>query len=516
MRSNTKDKLRELKEELWFNYRPLCLVLLFLVLGCVFGFYIHKNMVISIVLFVVIAIIVIFISIWRKKIKYFLIPLIAFAAGVSAYSIVAYQFNKGVTQTPNTIQLRIYSVGQVKNGAVLINGDSCEFDGKKISDNITVNLYDNTNEFENIEIGAVITIKPSKFEHRSIEYNDLPSAYAHGKKLKYFATAKVDTMEYKYTDKTFVEKIKLKIKDNLANGLSNENVEVAYSALFGDKSDMSTTQYSAFRLSGVAHLLAVSGLHVGIVVAVLCKFLSLIRVKRWLKVGVVSVVLTLYMYICGFSVSVVRASIMSIMALLAPLFFRQYDPLSSVSLSGIVLFFINPLYVFDVGALMSFSCVFGIILLAKPIKSILSKTRLPKSVVDGLSISIAVMISLMIIQAYFFKTLNIISIIANVLIVPIFSLIFSVIFVVSFLSLLCPFITYILVLINPILNVVSTLAFIFSNIPYTNLTTINFHYIAIIAFFLLLLVLSPICTAKRTHKTILSISLLALLLTCLL
>lgn len=106
-------------------------------------------------------------------------------------------------------------------------------------------------------------------------------------------------------DKTFAEMIKTEIYNNLGDGLSNENVELAYSTLFSDKAMLGETHYNSFRLSGVAHLLAVSGLHVGIIVSILS--FSLKKVKGWKKVLIIGLVLLFYMHICNYSVSVVRA-----------------------------------------------------------------------------------------------------------------------------------------------------------------------------------------------------------------
>lgn len=63
-------------------------------------------------------------------------------------------------------------------------------------------------------------------------------------------------------------------KNNLDKFLNRTNASVAYSVLFGEKENMSASTYDVFKFSGLAHILAVSGLHVGFLVAMLVAFLS--------------------------------------------------------------------------------------------------------------------------------------------------------------------------------------------------------------------------------------------------
>ena len=124
----------------------------------------------------------------------------------------------------------------------------------------------------------------------------------------------------------------------MTQGLSNTNANLAYSSIFGDRSELDEETYDYFKLSGVAHLLAVSGLHVGILVLILNKVFDGLRLKRWLKLIFLSIMLILYSYLCGFTTSVVRASIMAICLVGARTLFKEYDSLSSKGVAGIILF----------------------------------------------------------------------------------------------------------------------------------------------------------------------------------
>ncbi len=503
-------------KERWFNYRPLCLIFGFLLLGSVFSFYLTKHLVLSIISAVIVAVFLFSLSIIKKKPKYFLIPLIAFVLGISSYWLAISSFNNTVDYTPNTIQARIFNISKEDNGMIKMEADECIFDNENINDNIIIFIYDKDGLFNNIEVGSIIKFTPYRFYKSDLLYYETPSSSLYTNDLKYTASVSIKNVEYINIDKTFAEHIKQNVKDNLSLGLSNENTEIAYSALFGDKDLLSDKQYNAYKLSGVAHLLAVSGLHVGIIVGILTKALNFRKSKNWWKFGVIAGLLMLYSYICGYSISVLRASIMALIFMMSEILGREYDSFNSISIAGIVIFIINPLCIFDVAFLLSFGCVIGITMLYMPIEKALSKTKISPKIIKSLAISLATTISIVIIMAYYFRTLNIISIVANVILIPIFTMAFTIVFVVSLASLLLPILSYLLFPVNYVFDLINLIATILGNLSISNFNTIRFNYIAIILYFMLLLFLGRFCTSKYSYKAISSLSILALLFCCLL
>lgn len=503
-------------KERWFNYRPLCLIFAFLLLGSVFCFYLTQQIALTISISLVILLAFFLLAIFKKKTQYVLVPLISFMIGVACYNLAITSFNKTVKYTPTTIEARIYNISNEINGMIKVEADSCKFDNNRVNDNVTIYIYDNDGLFNNIDVGSVIKFKPYRFYKSDLFNHNTPNANMFSEDLKYTTSALIEDITYIKTDKTFAEFIKENIKDNLSLGLTNENVEIAYSALFGDKDMLSDKQYSVFKLSGVAHLLAVSGLHVGIIVAVLTKILKIFKTKEWLNFGIILVFLLLYTHICSFSVSIIRASIMTIILLLAKNLQKEYDGFNSVSIAGIVIYLINPLCIFDVSFLLSFSCVVGILMLYKPIRRAIRKTHIPKKVADSVAISVATTTSIVFIMAYYFKTLNIISIVANVILIPIFTVAFVCVFIISILSLIFAPISYLLFPINYIINFINVLATVFGNLSISNFNTLEFNFIAILIYFVLLLFVGRFCTAKYQYKIISTLPMVALLFYCLL
>ena len=499
-------------KERWFNYRPICLVFLFLLMGSFFSFYINKNPIIVILVFIVCVAIFMVLAIARKKLKLFLIPLVAFLVGITLYNIAIIKYESNVIQeTPETISARIYSVDKPTDKSLKLQADSVVINGKEIGDNIIIYITDASRLFENFEIGSKISFSPSSFYHNDLFYYETPNANLYSNDLRYTAYARAEDVTHNGVDTTFVEELKAKVKANLGEELTNENAEIAYSAIFGEKEMLSEKQYNSMRLSGVAHLMAVSGLHVGIIVAILLGILKLLRANKWWKFAIIAIFLLLYAYVCNFAVSVIRASIMALMLLLATNVGREYDSFSAISLAGIVCFLINPLCAFDVGFLLSFSCVFGIVIFNKSLNRFLQKYKMSNAITTSLAMSLSTMLALIFVMAYFFNNFNLISIIANVIIIPLFTIAFIFVFVVSAISLLIPVIAHVLAPVNYIFDLISIIAKILGNLPLANILTIDISYIAIFMYFMLLLLLGRMCTARSKNKVFVTLPIVTLL-----
>ena len=130
--------------------------------------------------------------------------------------------------------------------------------------------------------------------------------------------------------------------------------------LTGDKSAMDDGDYLAMQETGLAHLFAVSGLHCAFLVTLLALLIS--RRQR-LLCAVTIPLLLFYMVMVGMSPSVVRACIMQIFLLIAPLFRRGSDPLTSLAAALLVILLCNPFAAASVSLQLSFSATLGMVLL---------------------------------------------------------------------------------------------------------------------------------------------------------
>ena len=239
-------------------------------------------------------------------------------------------------------------------------------------------------------------------------------------------------------DLSVKEKVKQKAKELIEYSLDEEYVGLALGMLFGDRSLLVEDLSFDFSASGVAHLLAVSGLHVGFLVAILMFICKLFKVKGLLKFILVSICLIFYAYLCGFSASVVRAVIMSMCMLYAGCRLKRYDSLNALSIAVIINLIINPFSIASIGFRLSYMAVLSIILLAKPIAKLFSKFLTDKLAnTFGTMLAVQVGISGVFVTA--FKNISVVTVIANFVSIPLASLAYMILFITLGISFIMPF-----------------------------------------------------------------------------
>ncbi len=216
----------------------------------------------------------------------------------------------------------------------------------------------------------------------------------------------------------FFDKIKKAVAGKLSENAPDKSARFMYAMLFGDSSVIDESVMSDFSYTGTAHLLAVSGLHVGMVAGALFLLLKKLRAPVWVRSVTVTVALAAVCALCAFSQSSVRAALMVVTGMIAGLCGLRYDRLSGMSLAAIILLFVSPFNLYSVGFLMSFLAVYGLILFAAPLKKAMVKVRIPAPIAGALSATIAANVTLMPLMIYVFGDVSLVFALANCLIVP--------------------------------------------------------------------------------------------------
>lgn len=147
---------------------------------------------------------------------------------------------------------------------------------------------------------------------------------------------------------------------------------LAQAILLGDKTNLDLETKNAFANAGAIHVLAVSGLHVGIIAYLLNAIFQVLFKGNKRKFGIVLIVLILWMYalITGFSPSVTRAVLMFSVLIGAQLFSKNYNSINSLAFAALILLLWNPLYLFDPGFQLSFLAMLGIFLVYRKLENL--------------------------------------------------------------------------------------------------------------------------------------------------
>ncbi|WP_075424504.1 ComEC/Rec2 family competence protein [Ruminococcus sp. XPD3002] len=134
--------------------------------------------------------------------------------------------------------------------------------------------------------------------------------------------------------------------------------------VFGEKQGLDNNTKTALYRSGIGHILAVSGLHVSIIAALLMTLLRRLRVNRFAAFGIMDAVLVLLVVMANTPVSAVRAAIMMNFMYSASLFRRQNDPLNSLAAASLLICLFRPYSIYSAGFMLSLSGTFGIAVFA--------------------------------------------------------------------------------------------------------------------------------------------------------
>ncbi len=196
--------------------------------------------------------------------------------------------------------------------------------------------------------------------------------------------------------------------------------------LLGDTDLLDDSVIDHFRAAGIAHLLAVSGLHVSLLTYAISQLLRKLRFSPRANTFASILFILLFMAVTGFSPSVTRAGIMHIMALLSRFILRDPDNVTSLSVSVLVICFLNPWSAADIGLQLSVCSTLGLLLASDPIQQSVTKLfpvtkrrgrffRIQSYVVDSLAVSVTASLSTLPLSALYFGRVSLIAPLTNLL-----------------------------------------------------------------------------------------------------
>ena len=257
---------------------------------------------------------------------------------------------------------------------------------------------------------------------RTLIYNGKFSASALARKLKYSCEVDAENVLITAHSPDAFQKCNTTIKNALKSGLDEEEFAVAYAMLTGNSDYMTEETIEAYRTVGVAHIFAVSGLHIGFLATAVCFLLSKLKVNRFAAFIIALSACVFYSGVCGFSASSVRAVIMFFFLNIARLLGFKYDGISAVCAAAFCILIVSPVQLFCVGFRLSFSVVATVIILYNPLKKALK--FLPDKIAAALTVSALAEVGGIPVLLYAFGEFASFSLIVNMLFIPIAGIVF--------------------------------------------------------------------------------------------
>ena len=210
-------------------------------------------------------------------------------------------------------------------------------------------------------------------------------------------------------------------RERIGSFFPGDTAAFAKALLLGDTSDLSYTVDTALKISGIRHVVSVSGLHVSILFSLVY---LVFRNRRWLTFLVSVPLLLFFAGITGFSPSVNRACLMCALMAFGGAVKGEYDSLTSLSFAVLCMLVMNPFVLLSVSFQLSVASVLGILLFAAPIASRMNgissgKRGIAKFLTRWFSSSVSVCLAAMVfstpLSAYYFGTISLVGVLTNLL-----------------------------------------------------------------------------------------------------
>lgn len=287
------------------------------------------------------------------------------------------------------------------------------------------------------------------------------------------------------------------------NNIQGDEFAVLSALTLGYKDELTPELKESFSTSGAMHILAVSGLHVGIIYIILCKLLFFLEKNRYgniLRSLITIATLFFYAFLTGLSDSVMRATIMLSFISFGNVFTRQMNIYNSIAASAFILLLLNPYSVMSVGFQLSYAAVLSIVFFQPKIYSLFSfKKQIPDYIWQLVSVAVAAQIGTFPITVHYFNQFPAYFIVTNIIIIPLATLIIYgalILFIFSFSTVISSVIAKV---INFFLIVLNTSINFIENLPGSSISGLIFDNNEVLLLITFILTLVFFIVSKRIH-----------------
>lgn len=328
------------------------------------------------------------------------------------------------------VQGKIYKIENTAFGTnIYLKGVEVENGEKSVS---VKRIFVNTEKIPNVKIGNIIKVrgKLRQFEEAANKGNfDSKKYYL---SLGFYGKIEAGTIEVINSDYSgirqglyemrmeIIERLEKLCSDNkgIFSIINNKNGIIG-AIILGDKTDLDSDIKELYSVSGIAHILAISGLHISFIGMAIYRLLR--RRFRFLFSAAVSIPVVLsFGTMSGFGISTIRAIIMFILKIIGEVLGRKYDAITAISLAGLVLLVQNPFVVCNSGFQMSFGAIIAIVLILPIVEEILNTDN---KIIKVLSANFTISLVMNPILAWNYYELPTFSFLLNIVVVPLMSVV---------------------------------------------------------------------------------------------
>ena len=286
-----------------------------------------------------------------------------------------------------------------------------------------------------------------------------------------------------------------------SNYLASPNLEILGGIVFGDDAVSPPENIKqSFINSGLLHILAASGMNVAFIFSFFFFFLKLLRVNYKANISIGIVMILIYSLMTGLGASVIRATFMLVFVLIGKLIDRDAHSISLLAFVAFLMLLYNPMYINDVGFQLSFIVTFGLLVMTPHLMKF--KNRFLDYIVGTVSIPIIAQLWVIPIQVFYFNNISLYSVFANIMSVPILSVISFGGFISSLIApitpqIICRIFDFVL---NPLISILVNISDFWGNLPHSTLQTSHPSILQIMLYYSILLVITALANKDIREK----------------
>ena len=354
----------------------------------------------------------------RKNYRFWAVGILFFAIGLSCFSY----HNSNTVMAAEKYAGKTLGVTAEVLDFPEIYDDYCRLYVKvksKHIPNLKAYLYDNDKEFASVKPGDMIYVC-AKINAADTLYGQHSDTY-HSKGIYFKLESEGKAEITRNFNAIYLPQYLSHFLSSRINEIFPDDTEVFMrSLMIGDKSDFYDDErlYASLYRSGLMHIVAVSGMHISFLAAMLQSILGRSRKSALICI----VFLWIFALVTGAGVSIVRAAFMHTYYLMAPILRRENDSITSLAVILAVLLFVNPFAIASISLQLSFGAMCGIVLFSEKIEKELvlkfvklSEYPIFRSIIASVSCSLSVMVFTVPLTAIHFETVQLLSPLTNLL-----------------------------------------------------------------------------------------------------
>lgn len=465
--------------------RPLIYILLFYIFGILIGQWTTADAVVLFFLLIAITIFMYKIYKWKAVFCFPIATVIGFLI-LNSHIQPKNSYIENIAQKNMDIKVSavVTDIGYTSTGMqkLIVNTNFIEAESKRL--NIKLNLQVILDSDVKVQFNQILylsgKLQCSDFVRNPAGFDE--TLYMRTKNIDYKMFAKLLNAQNNSRNlNSAIYSAHQKLNSVYENLLPPKEASAIKAMILGDRDNLDSHIQYIYRKAGISHILAISGLHISILSAIILSILNRIGVNRRKSSAILMVVMILYCIFTGASPSTVRAVAMITIVMVANIIYRQSDIYTSIALAALTILIYQPLYLFNSGFQLSFAAVTGIIALTPIFDRI---QFVPKSIKSYINSTLAATLVTAPILAYHFFKISLIGLAVNIFVLPISSILVGFAFVTGIVGIfwttvakfLCGIVYFILVIYENICSFAATIPFSEILVGRPNLISIIIYY----------------------------------------